>query len=100
MQMFFMTVHCKQLSLSCFKALFTCFLLHLGCLCCTSLFWLAKVSLVKCFANTGGAGLKDLLWSLVPMAVGETSYGVRILARAEAELNADVVDNFQLALSW
>lgn len=94
MQMFFMTVHCKQLSLSCFKALFTC------CLCCTSLFWLAKVSLVKCFANTGGAGLKNLLWSLVPMAVGETSYGVRILARAEAELNADVVDNFQLALSW
>lgn len=66
-----------------------------------SLAWLAEVSLVKCFVvNTGGAGLKGLLWSVLPMAIGETSCGLCILARAEAELSVGAVDNFQLALSW
>lgn len=65
-----------------------------------SLAWLAKVSLVTCFANTGDADcLKELLWPVLPMAIGETSYGVWMLARGEAELNVGVVDSFQLVLS-
>lgn len=41
--------------------------------------------------------MKDLTWSVLPVAIEETSYRVWILARAEAGLNAGVVDNFQLA---
>lgn len=63
-----------------------------------SLAWLAEVSLVMDFVNTGGAGSKELLWSVLCMAIGETGCDVWILARAEAKLNVGGVDSFLLAL--
>lgn len=65
-----------------------------------SLAWLAFVTCAMCFENTGGAVcLKELTWTVLPMAIEETSYRVWILARADAVLNGGVVDNFQLAIS-
>lgn len=43
--------------------------------------------------------MKELTWTVLPMAIEETSYRVWILARADAVLNGGVVDNFQLAIS-
>lgn len=93
MQMFFMTVQCTQLSLSCFKALFSCFLLPLGCLCCTSLAQLAKVSLM-CLVNTGRCRLEG-----APVVCSPHGY-CGSWQEPGTELNVGVVDNFRLALSW